>query len=155
AFTWGVTCLTGIIFGLAPALIFSKRNVNESLQEGSRGATGGYGAKLRQALVIIEVALALVVLTGAGLMVESMKRLLNVEPGVNSTNLLTMKISLPQENLYYSPPTHPQFAHDLQEQVGSIPGVLGVSAISLLPIGDGHAGRGFVIEGQPDPGAEN
>jgi len=155
AFAWGITCLTGIIFGLAPALIFSRRNVNESLQEGSRGATGGSGARLRQALVVIEVALALVVLTGAGLMIQSMARLLNVAPGLNPTNLLTLSISLPQENLYYSPPAHPQFAHDLQEQVGSIPGVVAVSAVSHLPIGGGQAGRGFVIDGQPDPGAEN
>ena len=155
AFAWGITCLTGIIFGLAPALIFSRRNVNESLQEKSRGATGGAGARLRQALVVIEVALALVVLTGAGLMIQSMARLLNVAPGLNPTNLLTLNISLPQENTYYSPPAHPQFAHDLQEQVGSIPGVVAVSAVSHLPIGGGQAGRGFVIEGQPDPGAEN
>ncbi len=155
AFTWGITCLTGIIFGLAPALIFSKRNVNESLQEGSRGTTAGGGARLRQGLVILEVALALVVLTGAGLMIQSMMRLLNVEPGLNPTNLLAMSMSLPQENLYYGPPTHPQFAHELQEQVGSIPGVIAVSAISHLPIGGGYAGRGFVIEGRPDPGEED
>ena len=124
AFTWGITCLTGIIFGLAPALIFSKRNVNEFLQEGSRGTTGGGGARLRQGLVVLEVALALVVLTGAGLMIQSMARLLNVAPGLDPTNVLTMNMSLPQENLYYGPPAHPQFAHDLQEHVGSIPGVV-------------------------------
>jgi putative ABC transport system permease protein len=154
AFTWLVTCLTGIIFGLAPALIFSKRNVNEFLQEGSRGTTGG-GARLRQGLVILEVALALVVLTGAGLMIQSMARLLNVAPGFDPHNVLVMSMSLPQENLYYGPPGNPQFAHDLQEHVGSIPGVVSVSAISHLPIGGGGAGRGFVIEGQPDPGPEN
>ncbi len=155
AFSWGVACLTGILFGLAPALIFSKRNVNEALQEGSRGATGGGGAKLRQGLVIIEVALALIVLTGAGLMIQSMLRLLDVAPGLDPKNLLTMEMSLPQENLYYSPPLHPHFARELQEQVGSIPGVTAVSAVSHLPIGGGRAGRGFVIEGRPDPGAEN
>jgi len=154
-FTWAVSCLTGIIFGLAPALIFSKRNVNESLQEGSRGTTGGRGAGLRQALVIAEVALALVVLTGAGLMIESMMRLLNVAPGLNSKNVLTLNMSLPQENLYYGPPAHPRFAPDLQEQVGNLPGVVSVSAISHLPLGGGGAGRGFVIEGLPDPGQEH
>ena len=154
AFTWGITCLTGIIFGLAPALIFSKRNVNEFLQEGSRGTTGG-GARLRQGLVILEVALALVVLTGAGLMIQSMARLLNVAPGLDPHNVITLNMSLPQENTYYGPPGHPQFAHDLQEHVGSIPGVVSVSAVSHLPIGGGNAGRGFVIEGKPDPGPEN
>ena len=155
AFAWVVTCLTGILFGLAPALIFSKRDVNQALQEGSRGTTGGAGARLRQALVVIEVALALVVLTGAGLMIESMARLLNVAPGLNLSNLLTLNMSLPQENPYYSPPAHPQFARELQAQVGSIPGVVSVSAVSHLPIGGGQAGRGFVIEGRPDPGTEN
>jgi predicted permease len=154
AFTWGITCLTGIIFGLIPALIFSKQNINESLQEGSRGTTGG-GVRLRQGLVILEVALALIVLTGAGLMIQSMKNVLNVAPGLNPTNLLVMSMSLPQENTYYGPPTHPQFARELQAQVGSIPGVVAVSAISQLPIGGGMAGRGFVIEGRPDPGTEN
>jgi putative ABC transport system permease protein len=154
AFTWGVTCLTGIIFGLAPALIFSKRNINEFLQEGSRGTTGG-GARLRQGLVIIEVALALIVLTGAGLMIQSMARLLNVAPGLDPRNVITLNMSLPQENTYYGPPGHPQFAHDLQEHVGSIPGVVSVSAVSHLPIGGGNAGRGFVIEGKPDPGSGN
>jgi putative ABC transport system permease protein len=155
AFTWGITCLTGLIFGLAPALIFSKRDVSETLQEGSRGTVGGSRTRLRQGLVILEVALALVVLTGAGLMIQSMSRILNVTPGLDPTNLLTMTISLPQENLYYGPPVHPQFPHELREQVGSIPGVIAVSGISQLPIGGGMAGRGFVIDGRPDPGRDN
>jgi len=154
AFTWGITCLTGIIFGLLPALIFSKRNVNEFLQEGSRGTSGG-GARLRQGLVILEVALALVVLTGAGLMIQSMARLLNVTPGFDPHNVLMLGMSLPQENTFYGPPGHPQFARNLQEYVGSIPGVISVSAVSHTPVGGGNAGRGFVIEGKPDPGSEN
>jgi putative ABC transport system permease protein len=154
AFTWGVTCLTGVIFGLAPALIFSKRNANEALQEGSRGTAGG-GANLRQGLVVLEVALALIVLTGAGLLIQSMLRLLNVAPGLDPANVITMDMSLPQENLYNGPPLRPQFARELQEQVGGIPGVVSVSAVSHLPIGGGMAGRGFVIEGRPDPGEEN
>jgi predicted permease len=155
AFTWAVTCLTGIIFGLAPALIFSRRNVNETLQEGSRGATAGGGARLRQSLVVLEVALALVVLTGAGLMIQSMARLLNVTPGFDPHNVLTMGMSLPQENTFYGPPGHPEFPRNLQQFVGSIPGVISVSAVSHAPIGGGNAGRGMVIEGRPDPGSEN
>ena len=154
AFTLGVTCLTGIVFALAPALIFSGPDAGEVLHGGSRGTTGG-GARLRQGLVIVEVALALIVLTGAGLMTQSMARLLSVEPGLEPTNLLIMNMSLPQENLYYGPPSHPQFARELQAQVGGIPGVSGVSAVSQLPIGGGMAGRGFVIEGRPDPGRES
>ncbi len=154
AFTWGVTCLTGVIFGLAPALIFSKRNVNEFLQEGSRSVSGS-GGRLRQGLVVLEVGLALVVLTGAGLMIQSLARLMNVAPGFDPRNVLTLNLSLPQENTYYGPPGHPEFARNLQQQVGGIPGVISVSAVSHLPIGGGMAGRGFVIEGRPDPGSEN
>ena len=154
AFTWAITCLTGIIFGLAPALIFSKRDVNEFLQEGSRGTSGG-GARLRQGLVILEVGMALVVMAGAGLMIQSMARLLNVTPGFDPHNVLALGMSLPQENLFYGPPGHPQFAHNLQEYVGSIPGVISVSAVSHAPVGGGNAGRGFVIGGRPDPGSEN
>jgi putative ABC transport system permease protein len=155
AFTWAITGLTGILFGLAPALLLSRRNVNESLQEGLRGTSRAGGHSLRQALVVIEVALALVVLTGAGLMIESMARLLNVAPGLDPRNVLTLNMTLPQENLYYSPPSHPRFAAELQERVGSLPGVVSVSAVSHLPLGGGQAGRGFVIEGRPDPGPED
>src|SRR5882724_2477311 len=154
AFTWAITCLTGIIFGLAPALIFSKRDVNEFLQEGSRGTSGG-GARLRHGLVILEVGMALVVMTGAGLMIQSMARLLKVAPGFDPHNVLAFGMSLPQENLFYGPPGHPQFGHNLQEYVGSIPGVISVSAVSHAPVGGGNAGRGFAIEGRPDPGSEN
>lgn len=155
AFTWAITCLTGIIFGLAPALIFSKRDVNESLQEGSRGTTSGGGARLRQGLVVLEVALTLIVLTGAGLMIQSMARLLGVTPGFDPHNVLVLSMTLPQENLYYGPPGHPEFPRQLQQHVGSIPGVVSVSAVSHMPVSGGMAGRSFAIEGQPDPGRDN
>ncbi len=155
AFTWAITCLTGIIFGLAPALIFSKRDVNESLQEGSRGTTSGGGAKLRQGLVVLEVALTLIVLTGAGLMIQSMARLLNVTPGFDPNNLLVLSMTLPQENLYYGPPGRPEFPRLLQQHVGGIPGVVSVSAVSHMPISGGWAGRSFVIEGRPEQDRDN
>jgi putative ABC transport system permease protein len=88
-------------------------------------------------------------------MIQSMARLLGVSPGFDLHNVLTLGMSLPQENTFYGPPGHPQFAHNLQEYVGSIPGVISVSAVSHAPVGGGNAGRGFVIEGRPDPGTEN
>ncbi len=154
AFTWALTALTGILFGLAPAWLFSRRQVSEVLQEGSRGASSG-GGRLRQGLVVLEVALTLIVLTGAGLMLQSMRRLLNVAPGLDPNNLLTMTMSLPQENLYYGPPLHPNFARELQTQVGSLPGVTAVSAVSHLPLGNGTAGRSFVIQGRPTPSEDD
>ena len=155
AFTWLLSCLTGILFGLAPALSVSKTDVSGALKESTRGNTGGAGARLRYILVAAEVALALVVLAGAGLMVESLVRLLRVEPGLDPKNVLTLDMSLPQENLYYGPPVNKRFTQDLQTHVGSLPGVLAVSGIGHLPLSGANAGRGFTIEGRPDPGSEN
>jgi predicted permease len=155
AFTWLLSCLTGILFGLAPALSVSNTDVSGALKESNRGNTRGAGSRLRYMLVAAEVALALVVLAGAGLMVESLVRLLSVEPGLDPKNVLTLEMSLPQENLYYGPPVNKRFTQDLQTHVGSLPGVLAVSGIGHLPLSGANAGRGFTIEGRPDPGPEN
>jgi len=150
-FTLLVSCFTGILFGLAPALNALRGDVSEPLKEGGRGSTAGRGSRLRHVLVASEVALALVVLSGAGLMIESMSRLLGVDPGFNPKNVLTMQMSLPQDDLYNGPPGHPRFCQDLDEQVSAIPGVLMVGAVGHLPM-EGDAGRSFAVEGQPDPG---
>jgi putative ABC transport system permease protein len=151
SFTLLVSCLTGILFGLAPAVSALRGDVSEPLKEGGRGSTSGGSTRLRHVLVASEVALALVVLSGAGLMIESMSRLLGVDPGFNPKNVLTMQISLPQEDLYNGPPGHPRFCQNLDEQMSAIPGVVAVGAVASLPL-RGDAGRSFAIEGQPDPG---
>ena len=143
-----VSCLTGILFGLAPAVSALRRDVNEPLKEGGRGSTQGGGSRLRHALVASEVALALVVLCGAGLMIKSMARLLGVDPGLNPKNVLTMQMSVPQEEIYNGPPGLPRFCQDLDEHVGAIPGVVSAGAVAHLPF-EGNAGRGFQIEGRP------
>ncbi len=149
-----VSCLTGILFGLAPAFTAFHSDVNEPLKEGGRGTTQGGGSRLRHVLVASEVALAMVVLSGAGLMIESMARLLSVDPGFNPKNVLTMEMSLPQVNLYYGPPQHARFCQDLDQYVGTIPGVVSVSSVSHLPL-TGYAGRTFFVEGQLNPSAGN
>lgn len=143
-----VSCLTGVLFGLAPALSALRGDVNEPLKEGGRGSTEGGGSRLRHALVASEVALALVVLCGAGLMIKSLARLLGVDPGLNPKNVLTMQMSVPQDAIYVGPPGLPRFCQDLDEHVSAIPGVVSVGAVAHLPFG-GNAGRGFQIEGQP------
>ncbi len=149
-----VSCLTGILFGLVPALSAQRGDLNEPLKQGGgHGATQGGGGRLRNILVACEVALALVVLIGAGLMVESVARLLGVDPGFNPKNVLALHMSLPQKNTYYGPPEHARFCQDLTVRVGSLPGVTSVGAVSHLPL-QGNAGRGFVIEGRADPGPE-
>ena len=155
AFTLLISFLTGLVFGLAPALGALRGDVNEPLKEGVRGSSYGGGSRLRYSLVASEVALALVVLCGAGLMVESLARVLGIDPGLNPKNVLTMQISLPQADLYYSPPVHARFCQDLDEHVGAVSGVVSVGAVAHLPLTGANAGRGFLIEGQPDPGAGN
>ncbi len=151
AFALLVSCLTGILFGVAPALSALRADVNEPLKEGGRSAGTGGRSHLRHALVASEVALALVVLCGAGLMIKSMAQLLGVDPGLNPKNVLAMWMSVPQEEIYVGPPGLPRFCQDLDEHVGAIPGVVSVGAIAHLPF-RGNAGRGFQIEGRPPAG---
>jgi putative ABC transport system permease protein len=153
AFVLLVSCFTGLLFGLAPVLRALRSGVNEPLKEGGRGSTHGGGRRLRNALVASEVALALVVLCGAGLMIKSIARLVGVDPGLNPRNVLTMQMSLPQEEIYNGPPGLTRFCRDLDEHVTAIPGVVSTGAIAHLPF-EGNAGRGFQVEGQPpaEPG---
>jgi putative ABC transport system permease protein len=153
AFALLVSCLTGMLFGIAPALSAWRGDVHETLKEGGR--TGGSSGRnrLRHVLVASEVGLALMVLSGAGLMIKSMAQLLGVDPGLNPKNVLTMGMSVPQEEIYVGPPGLPRFCQDLDEHVGAIPGVVSVGAVAHLPF-EGNAGRGFQVEGRPpaDPG---
>jgi putative ABC transport system permease protein len=147
------SCLTGVLFGLAPALSALRGDFGDPLKEGGRGSTPGSGNRLRHALVASEVALALVVLCGAGLMIKSISRLLGVDPGLDPKNVLTMGMSVPQDEIYNGPPGLPRFCQDLDDHLSAIPGVVSVGAVAHLPL-EGDAGRGFQIEGQPpaDPG---
>jgi len=148
AFALLISCLTGLLFGMAPAWSAWRSDVNEHLKEGGRsGSTGGRN-RLRHVLVASEVALAMVVLCGAGLMIKSMTRLLGVNPGLNPKNVLATVMSVPQEEIYVGPPGLPRFCLDLEQHVGSIPGVVSVGAVGHLPF-QGNAGRSFQVEGQP------
>ena len=153
AFALIVSCLTGMLFGVAPALSALRSDVNQPLKEGGRTGSAGGGNRLRHALVASEVALAMVVLCGAGLMIKSIALLLGVDPGLNPKNVMTMEMSVPQEEIYVGPPGLPRFCQDLDEHVGAIPGVVSVGAVAHLPF-EGNAGRGFQIEGRPpaEPG---
>jgi putative ABC transport system permease protein len=156
AFTSGVSILSGMLFGLAPAFASFRtdHDLNNPLKEQARGSTSGK-SRLRYGLVASEVALTLVVLAGAGAMIMSVARLLGIDPGLDPKNVLVMSMSLPQEDLYYGPPGHPRFCDDLDQRAGSVPGVVSISAIAHLPLSGGGAGRGFAIEGRPDPGPKN
>src|SRR5882672_6351172 len=96
-FTFGLSLLTGVLFGLLPAWTASRAGVSESLKEGGRGATAGRShQRVRSTFVVVELAIALVLLVGAGLLVKTFWKLRNVEPGFNSDHLLTMRVELPE-----------------------------------------------------------
>jgi putative ABC transport system permease protein len=147
AFALLVSCVTGVLFGVAPALSALRTGINEPLKEGGRNAGAGGRNRLRHVLVASEVALAMLVLTGAGLAIKSMSLLLGVDPGLNPKNVLTVGMSVPQEEIYVGPPGLPRFCQELGEHVGAIPGVVSVGAVGHLPF-QGNAGRSFQIEGE-------
>lgn len=149
AFALVASGLTGLLFGLAPALSAFRTESTDPLSE--RGGDAAVGrARGRHVLVATEVALTLVVLCGAGLMMASVWRIVGVVPGFDASNVLTMQTAVPQVNTYYGPPVKARFCQDVAEQVGAVPGVRSVGAVAHLPL-RGNASRGFEIEGRPLP----
>ncbi len=146
AFTFAVAVLTGLLFGLAPALQASRPNLNEVLKEGGRSASGG-GSFLRHALVVAEVAMALVLLTGAGLLVRSFWRLLAVNPGFSTENILTFDVALPW--VKYDREKSGLFFQQALERFAALPGVQAVGATTALPLSKMNNARYFTIEGRP------
>ena len=150
-FTLGVSLLTGIIFGLVPAIESSRLNLNEGLKEGGRGAVGdGRSNRLRSLFVVAEIALALILLIGSGLMIKSFLRLQDVDPGFRADNLLTVKVLLP-ETKYDKPEKLTAFFRQALEGIRRLPGVKDASAASYLPFTGLAAATDFTIEGQPAP----
>ena len=148
AFTSVVALMTGVLFSLAPAVAISRTNPGAMMKSaGDRAATGRF-TWLRHGLVAAEIALAVVVLFAAGLMIKSVSRLISVEPGLNEENVLLMEMALPQEDTYGAP-ERASFCTDVHREVGSLPGVRAVGAISHLPLSGANAGRGLTIEWQP------
>ncbi len=151
AFTFGVSLLTGLIFGLAPALQASSHDLHEALKEGGRGGTTGpRRARVRAALIVSEVALALVLLVGAGLLVRSFFKLRQVSPGYDPENVLTLNTPLP-DTRYKEGAQVTAFYERLVERVKALPGVEAVGAISHLPLAGGEELDGFEVEGRPSP----
>src|SRR6266404_2246691 len=151
AFTLTVSLLTGLIFGLVPSLQASKPDLNNTLKEGGRGATGGAGGlRVRNLLVVSEIALSLVLLVGAGLLIRSFMRLQQFDLGFNPNNLATMRIQLPGTK-YREPAQVDAFYKQLLERIESVPGVKSVGAISDLFLTDTPNSTNFSIEGRPVP----
>jgi putative ABC transport system permease protein len=148
-FTLAVSFVTSLLFGLAPALAASKPDLNQTLKESGRGAAGGR-RRLRETLVVAELALAMVTLIGAGLLMSSFLKLQSVDPGFNSRNLLTMTVSLAGASQYVGP-TREVFYRQLEDRLRALPGVESVSAINHLPLAGDTWGTPVTIEGRPLP----
>lgn len=150
-FTLVLSVLTGLLSGLAPALSVTKLDLNESLKDGARAISGGRRQqRLRGALVVIEIALALVLLTGSGLLLKSFANLRNVELGFNPDRLLTMSLRLPW-NGYKEPAQRVSYYQQTLANLKQLPGVEAAGICFSLPMsGDGATDRVW-IEGRPDP----
>jgi putative ABC transport system permease protein len=152
AFTLFVSLLTGLLFGLAPAVHASTTDLHGMLKEGGRGLAGDRGGQgLRRMLVVAEVALALTLLTGAGLLVKSFARLQGVDPGFDPDRLLTFNLSLPPAR-YPSDTQRTAFFDQVLPAIAAVPGVRAAGATSVLPFGGSWSTASFEIEGyQPPP----
>ena len=156
-FTLGVAIVTGLLFGLAPAVQTSHANLQSTLKEGGRtGAADVSGRVLRRTLVVGEVALALTLLIGAGLLIKSVARLQRVQPGFDPGNLLTFNIALPRVK-YASDTARVQFWDQAFARIAEVPGVVAAAGTSVMPFGGSWSTGSFSIEGytpgpnQPDP----
>ncbi len=146
-FTIAITVLTGLIFGAVPALQTSRVDLNDTLKEGGRGTVGARG-RSRSLLVVSEIALSLVLLVGAGLMVQSFLRLRRVNIGLDAKNVLTATVILPQAK-YRERDKRAAFFKQLVERVRGIPGVQAAAATATLPLSGGNWGRSLTVEGFP------
>jgi putative ABC transport system permease protein len=161
-FTLAVSVLTGLVFGLAPALQVSKPDLNEALKEGARGSSEGGRTLLRRGLVVVEIALSLVLLVSAALLIGSINRLSEVNPGFDPTRSLAAEVSFP-----YTPAAAggdsaaakqaSNFLAQARNKISALPGVQAVGAINDLPVtGQGSVNGSFSVEGKPpfNPGEE-
>ena len=149
-FTLGLAVLTGLVFGLAPALQASRINLNERLKEGGRMGGGSSHNRVRSMMMVSEVALSFVLLVGAGLLIKSFIRLREVSPGFNSANVLSVRVSLPSAKFPKGQP-RVQMLRQVVEHIRSLPGVQSAGAVLSLPLGGDtfNVGRSYIREGRP------
>jgi putative ABC transport system permease protein len=150
-FTLGITLLTGLVFGVAPALQTSRLDLNENLKEsGRRGAGGERHNRLGSLLIVSEVALSFMLLVGAGLLVKSFMRLRDVSPGFNSKNVLTMRMGL-MPGKYKPGEPRAQVFRQAVEKIQAVPGVEAVGGVLSMPLGGDtlNVGRSYIREGRP------
>ncbi len=151
SFTLLVALVAGVLFGLMPAVQTGRSDVHESLKEGGRGAVGERRSlRLRRALVVTTVALALTLVAGAGLMIRSLARLVGVDPGFQSDHLLTFNLSLPAAK-YSNDTVRTEVLARLDAAIGVVPGVLAAGGTTVIPFGGGWSTSSFNVEGYQPP----
>jgi len=146
-YTFGISVFTGVLFGLAPAFHSAKTGLSETLKEGRGAGAGASKNRLRASLVVSEVAIAVVLLVGAGLLIKSLWRLNTVNPGLDPRNVLTFNVALPE--VKYPSEKQAQFFSNLKKQLESVPGVQSVSSVYPLPLSGDRFSISFEIDGRP------
>lgn len=147
-FSFAVSVFTGILFGMVPALRIFKFDAREALQDAGRSSVGLPHARLRNALVIGEIAIAIVLLVGAGLMLNSLRSVLQVDPGFRTDHLLTMSVQLPSQN--YPDDAHMQaFLRLVLQKENALPGVKEAAAVTAVPLSGNNSTSRFDLEGHP------
>ena len=146
AFTFGVSLLTGLVFGLAPAWQVARTDLRETLNEAGRGTSAaGASLNLRAALVVSELALAVLLLVGAGLLIRSFNRLVDVSPGFQTQHLLTMELTLPEKTYPDGAPVQ-NFYSQLVASVETVPGIQAAGAVSQMPLTDSYTSGSVFFE---------
>jgi putative ABC transport system permease protein len=150
AFTIGISLLTGVVFGLVPALQVSSGKFSQGLRETNRTSAPAPHKRLSSALVIVEIAMSLTLLVSAGLLLKSFWRLIHVAPGFQTNHVMTARLSLngPANGKYGDPQNRVKFWREFEEQVRSLPGVDAVGATSELPLSGEHSDNPFRIPGR-------
>ncbi len=153
-FTFAISLFAGVFFGLTPALRTSRPDLQETLKRGGRGASGARHIT-QGVFVVVEIALALVLLIGAGLTIRSLTKLWNVDPGFNPHNVLTFGLSLPPSMMGATPDAIRGAFREFDDKLAGVPGVQAVSQTwGAIPLGDDDE-QLFLLEGQPKPTNEN
>ena len=149
-FTLAVALVTGLLFGIAPAIHASRADLHDALKDGARTVGESRGHWLRRSLVVAEVALALTLLVGAGLLIRSFAMLQGVDPGFDPRNLVTVNLSLPQAK-YTTPESRAAFFETLRLRLVGLPGVESVGGTSNVPFGGNWSTGSFSVEGYQSP----
>jgi putative ABC transport system permease protein len=151
-FTLVAAVVTGVVFGLAPAMQTSKTDLTEPIKEGGRAGAGAGGKRLRGALAVAEVAVALILMVGAGLLITSFWRLTHVDPGFDPRGVLTLHVGLPEGK--YSDPDATVLFENLRERLAALPGVRSAGMSFAIPFGTRRIGTDLEVDGHPVPEAE-